>query len=207
MIAYSCRGQATASSDANTAAALTIRHQPGRRASPDALQERSHPGAQLRFTDIGGHRVTFVATSTNNGQFFLVLVRDIRSHYRLPGHQMTTRHRSAEPGRQAWAHGRWPDEPAARRADRPLRFCQCRRVRHRHLCELSLNPPDSPSDQVHFARCTPRLALEREVASMPSATSGAAIPRHSQFFNGLVQGQVFTCARSSPYVFLETPAQ
>jgi len=38
-------------------------------------QERSHPGAQLRFTDIGGHRVTFFATSTKSGQFALVLVQ------------------------------------------------------------------------------------------------------------------------------------
>src|SRR2546430_1083770 len=27
-----------------------------------------HPGAQLRFTDIGGHRFTFFATSTRGGQ-------------------------------------------------------------------------------------------------------------------------------------------
>jgi hypothetical protein len=38
-------------------------------------QERSDPGAQPRFTDIGGHRVTFVATSTKGGQFSLVLVQ------------------------------------------------------------------------------------------------------------------------------------
>jgi Transcriptional regulator, AbiEi antitoxin len=66
--------------------------------------------------------------------------------------------------------------------------------------------PDSPSDHVHFARCRPGWLL-REVASMPSATSGAAIPRRSHFFYDLVQGQVFTCARPSPYVLLETPAQ
>jgi hypothetical protein len=31
-------------------------------------KERPHPGAQLRFTDIGGHRVTWFATSTRTGQ-------------------------------------------------------------------------------------------------------------------------------------------
>jgi hypothetical protein len=31
-------------------------------------KERPHPGAQLRFTDIGGHRFTCLATSTRGGQ-------------------------------------------------------------------------------------------------------------------------------------------
>jgi hypothetical protein len=31
-------------------------------------KERSHPGAQLRFTDIDGHRFTAFATGTNKGQ-------------------------------------------------------------------------------------------------------------------------------------------
>ena len=31
-------------------------------------KERPHPGAQLRFTDIGGHRVTCFATDTRTGQ-------------------------------------------------------------------------------------------------------------------------------------------
>ena len=31
-------------------------------------KERPHPGAQLRFTDIGGHRFTCFATSTKRGQ-------------------------------------------------------------------------------------------------------------------------------------------
>lgn len=31
-------------------------------------KERPHPGAQLRFTDIDGHRFTCFATSTNGGQ-------------------------------------------------------------------------------------------------------------------------------------------
>jgi hypothetical protein len=31
-------------------------------------KERPHPGAQLRFTDIGGHRVTAFATDTKAGQ-------------------------------------------------------------------------------------------------------------------------------------------
>ena len=31
-------------------------------------KERPHPGAQLRFTDIGGHRFTAFATSTKGGQ-------------------------------------------------------------------------------------------------------------------------------------------
>jgi Transposase DDE domain group 1 len=33
-----------------------------------ARKERPHPGAQLRFTDIGGHRFTAFATSTRTGQ-------------------------------------------------------------------------------------------------------------------------------------------
>jgi hypothetical protein len=33
-----------------------------------ARKERPHPGAQLRFTDIGGHRFTCFATSTRTGQ-------------------------------------------------------------------------------------------------------------------------------------------
>jgi len=33
-----------------------------------ARKERPHPGAQLRFTDIDGHRVTCFATSTRHGQ-------------------------------------------------------------------------------------------------------------------------------------------
>jgi hypothetical protein len=33
-----------------------------------ARKERPHPGAQLRFTDIGGHRFTCFATSTRGGQ-------------------------------------------------------------------------------------------------------------------------------------------
>jgi hypothetical protein len=31
-------------------------------------KERPHPGAQLRFTDINGHRFTAFATGTRNGQ-------------------------------------------------------------------------------------------------------------------------------------------
>jgi hypothetical protein len=31
-------------------------------------KERPYPGAQLRFTDIGGHRFTCLATSTKGGQ-------------------------------------------------------------------------------------------------------------------------------------------
>ena len=31
-------------------------------------KERPHPGAQLRFTDLGGHRFTAFATSTKGGQ-------------------------------------------------------------------------------------------------------------------------------------------
>ena len=31
-------------------------------------KERPHPGAQLRFTDLGGHRFTCFATSTKGGQ-------------------------------------------------------------------------------------------------------------------------------------------
>ena len=31
-------------------------------------RERPHPGAQLRFTDIGGHRVTAFATDARTGQ-------------------------------------------------------------------------------------------------------------------------------------------
>ena len=31
-------------------------------------RERPHPGAQLRFTDIDGHRFTCFATSTRRGQ-------------------------------------------------------------------------------------------------------------------------------------------
>ena len=31
-------------------------------------KERPHPGAQLRFTDLGGHRFTCFATSTRTGQ-------------------------------------------------------------------------------------------------------------------------------------------
>jgi hypothetical protein len=33
-----------------------------------ARKERPHPGAQLRFTDVGGHRFTCFATSTRTGQ-------------------------------------------------------------------------------------------------------------------------------------------
>jgi Transposase DDE domain group 1 len=33
-----------------------------------ARKERPHPGAQLRFTDIDGHRFTALATSTKGGQ-------------------------------------------------------------------------------------------------------------------------------------------
>jgi hypothetical protein len=33
-----------------------------------ARKERPHPGAQLRFTDLGGHRFTCFATSTKGGQ-------------------------------------------------------------------------------------------------------------------------------------------
>jgi hypothetical protein len=31
-------------------------------------KERPHPGAQLRFTDIDGHRFTALATGTRKGQ-------------------------------------------------------------------------------------------------------------------------------------------
>src|ERR1700744_5060201 len=37
---------------------------------------------------------------------------------------------------------------------------------------------------------------------MPPAPSGAALSRRSQFFYDLIQGQVFTRARPSPYVLL-----
>jgi hypothetical protein len=33
-----------------------------------ARKERPHPGAQLRLTDVDGHRVTFFATRTRGGQ-------------------------------------------------------------------------------------------------------------------------------------------
>jgi hypothetical protein len=41
-------------------------------------KERPHPGAQLRFTDIGGHRFTCFATSTKRGQ-----LADLELHHRL----------------------------------------------------------------------------------------------------------------------------
>jgi len=41
-------------------------------------KERPHPGAQLRFTDIDGHRFTCFATSTNGGQ-----LADLELRHRL----------------------------------------------------------------------------------------------------------------------------
>jgi Transposase DDE domain group 1 len=41
-------------------------------------KERPHPGAQLRFTDIGGHRFTCFATSTRSGQ-----LADLELRHRL----------------------------------------------------------------------------------------------------------------------------
>ena len=41
-------------------------------------KERPHPGAQLRFTDIGGHRFTCFATDTNGGQ-----LADLELRHRL----------------------------------------------------------------------------------------------------------------------------
>jgi hypothetical protein len=41
-------------------------------------KERPHPGAQLRFTDIGGHRVTAFATDTRTGQLADLEVRHRR---------------------------------------------------------------------------------------------------------------------------------
>jgi hypothetical protein len=43
-----------------------------------ARKERPHPGAQLRFTDIDGHRVTCFATSTKRGQ-----LADLELRHRL----------------------------------------------------------------------------------------------------------------------------
>jgi hypothetical protein len=44
-------------------------------------KERPHPGAQLRFTDIDGHRFTCLATSTRGGQLADLELR----HRRRPG--------------------------------------------------------------------------------------------------------------------------
>ena len=41
-------------------------------------KERPHPGAQLRFTDLGGHRFTCFATGTNDGQ-----LADLELRHRL----------------------------------------------------------------------------------------------------------------------------
>jgi len=43
-----------------------------------ARKERPHPGAQLRITDIGGHRVTCFATSTKGGQLAALELRHRR---------------------------------------------------------------------------------------------------------------------------------
>jgi hypothetical protein len=43
-----------------------------------ARKERPHPGAQLRFTDLGGHRFTCLATSTKGGQ-----LADLELRHRL----------------------------------------------------------------------------------------------------------------------------
>ncbi len=37
-------------------------------------KERPHPGAQLRFTDIDGHRFTCLATSTKGGKMTKALL-------------------------------------------------------------------------------------------------------------------------------------
>ncbi len=41
-------------------------------------KERPHPGAQLRFTDIDGHRFTCFATSTKGGQLAVLELRHRR---------------------------------------------------------------------------------------------------------------------------------
>jgi hypothetical protein len=57
---------------------------PGRLARRDAgvvRKERPHPGAQLRFTDTGGHRLTCFATNAKTGQLADLELR----HHRRAG--------------------------------------------------------------------------------------------------------------------------
>ena len=56
-------------------ACSTFRWPPGIRVI--VRKERPHPGAQLRFTDIDGHRFTAFATSTKGGQ-----LADLELHHR-----------------------------------------------------------------------------------------------------------------------------
>ena len=77
-------------------------------------KERPHPGAQLRFTDIDGHRFTAFATDTRSGQ-----LADLELRHRQPGpvrgpDPLRQGHRAAEPP----AEGLRP-EPALVRDRRP----------------------------------------------------------------------------------------
>jgi hypothetical protein len=79
-------------------------------------RERPHPGAQLRFTDIGGRRFTAFATSTRTGQLA----------------DLELRHR-----RWAHAHANQADRrPAQGRSNHPAVKVVIRGARERTICAL-----------------------------------------------------------------------
>jgi hypothetical protein len=64
-------------------------------------KERPHPGAQLRFTDIDGHRVTCFATDTRTGQ-----LADLAATW-----PWATQITAAVTRLQALAPAGWPEQP------------------------------------------------------------------------------------------------
>jgi hypothetical protein len=73
-----------------------------------ARKERPHPGAQLRLTDIDGHRVTCFATSTRRGQ-----LADLELRHRRRA-RCEDRIRGAKDTGLLWVPktcATWPDAP------------------------------------------------------------------------------------------------
>jgi hypothetical protein len=81
-----------------------------------ARKERPHPGAQLRLTDVDGHRVTCFATRTRGGQLADLELRHRRRARCEDRIRKRQGHRAAQP-----PAARLRPEPAAVRARRPGR--------------------------------------------------------------------------------------
>ena len=94
-------------------------------------KERPHPGAQLRFTDIDGHRFTAFATDTKKGQLADLELRPPRLPGCRPFHPADQPELSLRPGRRI---PRARGTPPTRRDSRAIR----------HGTPLKISPKPAP---------------------------------------------------------------
>ena len=116
-----------------------------------ARKERPHPGAQLRLTDVDGHRITAFATNTPGGQ--------------LPDLELRHRRRARAEDRIRDRQGHRPDQPAAARLRPEPDLVRHRRARRRD------SPPGcscSPSPSHEARRWEPKR-LRLRLFTIPAA--------------------------------------